>query len=101
MLTALCPILLCLIPSGSDDVISLFKPPFQVKADGEVIDVEVGHAAPLFTDFDGDGLEDLLVGQFGEGKLRVYRNVGEKGAPKFASYEWFQAGGADGTIPSG
>jgi len=75
--------------------------PFRVKAGGSFIDVEVGHAAPLFRDFDGDGLEDLLVGQFGSGKLRVYRNVGTLGAPKFAEHKLFQAEGADGKVPTG
>src|SRR5438067_2281892 len=35
--------------------------------DGEgALDVDVGHAAPLVVDWDGDGKKDLLVGQFGE-----------------------------------
>ena len=65
------------------------------------IDVDVGHAAPLMTDFDGDGLADLLVGQFGEGKLRVYKNVGTKKEPKFDGFTWFRAGEQDASIPSG
>ena len=74
--------------------------PFQVLADGEPINVEVGHAAPFFTDFDGDGLKDLLVGQFGDGKLRVYRNVGTRHEPRFSDFYYFQAAGADGTVPA-
>jgi hypothetical protein len=75
--------------------------PFQAEAGGKPIDVEVGHAAPLMTDFDGDGVQDLLVGQFGDGKLRVYRNSGSNTAPKLAAFTWFQAGRSDGKVPSG
>jgi hypothetical protein len=76
-------------------------PPERIDAGGEAIDVDVGHAAPTVVDWDGDGLLDLLVGQFGQGKLRIYRNVGEAGAPSFEGFEVFQAGDGDGTVPSG
>lgn len=67
--------------------------PFLATAAGKPIKVDVGHASPVFTDFDGDKLPDLLVGQFGEGKLRIYRNVGTRTQPKFGQFTWFQAGG--------
>ena len=73
----------------------------RVVAAGGPIDLEVGHAAPLFVDFDGDGLRDLLVGQFGNGRLRLYRNRGTSMAPVFATFAWFQAGGADARVPAG
>ena len=55
--------------------------PFPVQADGQRVDVPVGHAAPFVADVDGDRLPDLLVGQFGQGRLRIYKNVGQPGAP--------------------
>mgnify|MGYP003868443381 CR=1 FL=1 len=76
-------------------------PPFRVEAAGQPIDVEIGHAAPLVADFDGDGVRDLLVGQFGSGKLRIYRNTGTDAAPRFGAFAWFQAGGAEGKVPAG
>lgn len=79
------------LPQGSQEL----KAPFKVLADGEAIDVEKGHAAPCFADFDGDGLNDLLVGQFGGGKLRIYRNFGTATEPKFEDFEYFS-----GTVPA-
>jgi hypothetical protein len=76
------------------------RAPVRIEAGGRAIDVEHGHAAPLFADFDGDGLEDLAVGQFGGGKLRIYENVGLRGAPRFDEFKWFTADGSEGTIPS-
>ena len=67
--------------------------PVQVMCGNQPINVDVGHATPFMADIDGDGLPDLIVGQYGLGQARVYRNVGSKGAPRFVDFEWFQAGG--------
>lgn len=76
--------------------------PVKLQAAGKALDVERhGHAAPFVGDFDGDGLPDLLVGQFHEGRLRVYLNKGQKGAPRFDSWQWFEAGGKAGRVPEG
>lgn len=68
-------------------------PPFAVLADGQAIDVPGGNSAPCWHDLDGDGLADLLVGQFEDGAVRVYRNLGARGAPRFGAFEWLRAGG--------
>jgi hypothetical protein len=52
-------------------------------------------------DFDGDGVKDLLVGQFGDGILWVYRNVGTNAAPKLAAGVKFKEGKEDGRVPTG
>ena len=75
--------------------------PFRVRDARGFIDVGTGHAAPLVTDFDGDGVPDLLVGQFEEGKLRIYKNTGTAKAPKLESFTWFRTGEEEGKIPSG
>ena len=76
-------------------------PPVQVQAGGQPINVDMGHAAPFVADLKGDGNMTLLVGQFGEGKLRLYSNVGTRKEPKFDKFEWFQAGGKVVTLPAG
>lgn len=72
--------------------------PFRVTAAGEAISTDVGHAYPRLHDLDGDGKRDLLVGQFGEGKCRVYRNVGSDAAPSFDKMEWLMAGDVPASV---
>ncbi len=87
--------------TGGSPEITQFEPPFRVRSGSECISVDTGHAAPLFTDFDGDGLVDLLTGQYGGGKLRIYRNVGDAKSPRFDGFTWFKSGEQEGWIPAG
>lgn len=76
--------------------------PVKVTAGKLPLDVQrSGHSAPFLGDLDGDGLPDLLVGQFTEGKLRVYPNSGTRQSPRFDGYKWFKAGGDFGRVPVG
>lgn len=71
-------------------------PPVRLEAAGKVIDTDVGHAAPFVGDFDGDGVKDLLVGQFGDGVLWIYRNEGTNTQRKLAAGVKFP-----GRVPTG
>ena len=75
--------------------------PVRLEADGKPIDTEIGHATPALYDWDGDGKRDLLVGQFGGGRMKILRNVGSNQAPKFAAASWFEADGKVVTTPTG
>lgn len=75
--------------------------PVRIEAGGKPIDTEIGHAAPFVCDFDGDGVQDLLVGQFGNGQLWIFRNEGTNAQPKLAAGVKFKEGGKDGTVPCG
>jgi hypothetical protein len=87
---------LTLLSSGGE-----LAPPFLVEAGGRAIDVEGGNSAPFLHDLDGDGLADLLVGQFAEGRMRVYPNVGRHGAPRFADWHFLRAGDGLARVPYG
>lgn len=75
--------------------------PVRLEAAGKAIDTDIGHAAPCVCDFDGDGVQDLLVGQFGDGLLWIYRNEGTNAEPQLAAGVKFKDGGKDGTVPHG
>lgn len=76
--------------------------PVHVMADGQPLDVGgIGYAAPFMGDYDGDGVRDLLVGVFSEGRLRIYRNLGTNAKPEFGGYEQFKGGAETGRVPAG
>jgi hypothetical protein len=99
MLTSL---LLAMAAQTAAPALPRLAAPFVVEAGGAPIAAVTGHAAPFVLDFDGDGRQDLVVGEFGEagGRARVYLNVGTDGAPRFEEFTWLQAGGADAIVPS-
>lgn len=74
-----------------------FEKPVRITVDGAAVRVESpGFAAPALADLDGDGKKDLLVGQFRDGKIRVFKGMGNG---KYAAGTWLQAGGKDAQIP--
>jgi hypothetical protein len=75
--------------------------PVRLEAGGKPIDTDIGHATPALYDWDGDGKRDLLVGQFGGGKMKIFKNTGTNAKPAFAAEEWFTAGDKVVTTPTG
>lgn len=74
-----------------------FESPVRLKADGEFVRVESpGFAAPCWDDIDADGKKDLLVGQFRDGKIRVFKGLGGE---KLARGEWLKAEGKVAKVP--
>ena len=91
-----------LIAAESTPLSNELEPPVRLEAVGKPIDAaEIGHAAPFVCDFDGDGLKDLLVGQFKDGLLWIYRNEGTNSEPKLAAGVKFKEGKEDGRVPCG
>jgi hypothetical protein len=74
-----------------------FEPPIRLKVGKEAIRVESpGYAAPCWADLKGDGKMHLLVGQFNQGKIQVFKHLG---AEKFAPGSWLQAEGKVAEVP--
>jgi len=74
-----------------------FEPPVRLKAGDGAIRVESpGYAAPCWADLNGDGKKHLLVGQFNQGKIHVFKH---RDAGKFASGTWLQAEGKTAEVP--
>lgn len=46
-----------------------------------------GYPAPTMVDYNGDGLDDLVVGIFDKGAIMMCENVGTKKEPKFDDFK--------------
>jgi hypothetical protein len=94
--------LMALSPPAKDAEANKLLPPVQILAEGKPLDIQrEGHSAPFVGDFFQDGTLALLVGQYSDGRLRIYRNMGSRAKPKFESYTWFEAGGKIASVPVG
>jgi hypothetical protein len=72
-----------------------FEPPVRLKLGDAAIRVESpGYAFPCWADLHGK--KHLLVGQFNQGKIRVFEHLG---AEKFALGNWLQAEGKVAEVP--
>ena len=78
----------------------LFHPPIRLAAADGIIDSgpSWGHCGPWDADVDGDGVRDLVVGDF-SGLFRFYRNEGTNEKPRYAKAVNLQAGGVDAKVP--
>lgn len=61
-----------------------------------VVDEDIPYAAPTLADVDGDGIVDLLVGQYRDdpyrqARVRLYRNSGSNERPHFESSAWLKS----------
>ncbi len=81
------------IPSGLAQEFQ-FELPVPIEADGQVIDTgkSVAHSGPHLTDFDDDGVVDLLVGDF-RGNITFYKNTGTNAEHEYAAGKLLEAEG--------
>jgi hypothetical protein len=78
----------------------VFHPAVRLVAADGVLDSgpSWGHSSPWIADIDGDGVKDLVVGDF-SGLFRFYRNEGTDRQPRYARAVNLQAGGVDALVP--
>jgi hypothetical protein len=109
-LVALAPGLPLTAASDNDDEVApdqpvrseanLFQPAIRLSAADGIMDsgASWGHSSPWLVDVDGDGIRDLVVGDF-SGLFRFYRNEGTNHQPRYAKAVNLQAGGVDAKVP--
>jgi len=74
-----------------------FTDPVRLKSGDTYVRVESpGWAAPCWHDVDRDGKKDLVVGQFHDGKMRIFRNLGDG---NLADGRWLEAEGDPAEVP--
>lgn len=74
-----------------------FAEPVALKVDGQVFGVaSPGFAAPAVADLDGDGVDELLVGEFSGGRIHLFSKTAEG---EFGSPSYLQAEGAEAQVP--
>ena len=74
-----------------------FEKPVMLKGGDSPVRVESpGYAAPCWADIDNDGKKDLLVGQFRQGKIHVFKNLGDN---KFGKGSFLMAGTKIAEVP--
>ncbi len=80
----------------------IFDTPVAIQANGSPINVGYGgNASPFMVDWNGDGKQDLLLGQFDGGKVRFYANIGTNFNPTFGTFSYLQADGSDISVSYG
>ena len=74
-----------------------FEAPVKFMADGKAIQLpSPGWAYPVMQDINGDGRDDLVVGQYKDGKMGVYAQQSDG---NFTWHDWLQASGDDAIVP--
>ena len=73
----------------------------KLQAAGKDITGKVGHLVPSVVDWNGDGKKDLIVGQFGGGKIGLYLNKGTNAAPVLDAVTYLKADGKLISLSSG
>jgi len=91
---------LLLVPLLVYSGVPSFQTPVKIQADGTDLVVDF-ISDPCMVDWDGDGINDLLVGQYTQGKVSFYKNTGTNEVPVFTFSYFLKADGADISLSYG
>ncbi len=83
-----------LVESGSFAFEPVFRAGVKIEANGLALDIG-RYSVPNVCDWNNDGKKDLLIGQFLEGKVRLYLNHGTDSSPVFTTFTFLEADGED------
>jgi hypothetical protein len=101
-MTSRLSVLLVLLAFAASAQTPVFDAPVAIEANGAPINVGTdGNASPFLVDWNGDGNQDLLLGQYLYGKVRFYPNIGSNFDPVFGDFEYLQADGSDISLSYG
>jgi len=89
-----------LLAAAAPAITPRFAGPEMINDAGVPIDVGY-YGAPLMFDCNLAGAKDLICGQFDQGKIRFYPNLGPDSAPDFNGYTYLKAGVGEITLPYG
>lgn len=96
-----CSLALLFFISNLFTQIPKFESQGKLKCNGQQVS-DISWPTSCVVDWDGDGLNDLLVGEFSPNKkVRFYRNEGSKTDPEFKSYAYLKAAGVDIALSGG
>lgn len=71
----------------------VFETGQRVQAGGT--DIDVGYyASPFYYDWDGDGVKDLVTGQYSSGYVRFYKNYGTNSNASYSAFQYLYADGS-------
>lgn len=78
----------------------VFDGPYPVLCHGVPVQVD-RYGVPAMGDLTGDGRKDLIMGQFTDGMIRCYPNIGTDSNPVFDTFFFVQASGSVIKLPYG
>jgi hypothetical protein len=74
-----------------------FERPVRLMSGNKAVRVDSpGYAAPCWVDLKGNGHKQLLVGQFAQGKIRIFEHLGGE---HFGPSQWLRAEGTVAEVP--